>query len=223
MFDGFNEKTSEFFFMMGMNNSKAYLQEKQDIFNDYVKSPLRELQSELSHTITEIDDELCTIPSRCISGIYNDVRFGNKDKPLRDYMWVRFKCLCGRDADIPGFFFDASYDSCRYGLRIYKMTSGGMQKIRNAILANPGSFSVLALRLDEAGRFEISGNEYAKDHYPDFEPILKKWLNKKDFFIHCSDVTRQTYYSHNLAEDMSASFKSLADIYSFLKSALEAS
>ena len=222
MFEGFSEKTSEFFFMMGMNNSKTYLQEQQDIYNEYVKRPLRELQRELSHTIAEIDSELCTIPSRCISGIYNDVRFGNKDKPLRDYMWVRFKCMNGRDTDIPGFFFDASYDGCRYGLRVYKMTTGGMQKIRDAILSDPVKFKMLSQNLDNDRRFIIEGNEYARDHFTDYDPILKKWLNKKNFYIHCSDIPMQTYYSNSLAEEMVSGFTSLSGMYKFIKAALEA-
>lgn len=206
--------------MMGLDNSKAYLLEKQDIYDNYVKRPLRELQSELSRTISEIDSELCTIPGRCISGIYNDVRFGNRDKPLRDYMWVRFKYMRSRSDDIPGFFFDASHDGYRYGLRIYKMTTGGMQKIRKAILDDPGSFRKLARQLEKSGSWEISGNEYAKDHYPGYEPILKKWLNKKDFFIHCTRDVSQTYYSHDLVDELAAGYNSLVEIYGFLKRAL---
>lgn len=220
MFEGFDEKTSEFFFRMTLNNSKAYLQENIETYNSYVKHPLRELHSELSRIVLDIDSNICIMPGRCISGIYNDVRFGNKDTPLRNYMWVRFKCMCSRETDIPGFFFDASYDGFRYGMRIYKMTSGGMGKIRAAILKDARGFKKLSGRLDEDGVFENCGKEYVKDHYPEQEPSLKKWLNKKEFFIHRTQAAKGKYYSHELVDELSAGYRSLADIYLFIKRAL---
>lgn len=220
IFEGFCEKTSEFFFLMTLNNSKAYLQENIDTYNNCVKLPLRELHRELSHNVLKIDDNICVMPGRCISGIYNDVRFGNKDTPLRNYMWVRFKYMCSRDTDIPGFFFDASYDGYRFGLRIYNMTSSGMGKIRTAILKDIKGFKKLSDKMEKAGVFEICGKEYAKDHYPDQEASLKKWLNKKDFFIHSTKGVTETYYSHELVDELAAGYKSLAGIYMFLKKAL---
>ena len=221
IFDGFNEKTSEFFFLLSLSNSKAYLLDNTSTYNNYVKTPLKELHKEMSPVLLEIDNELCNIPSRCISGIYNDVRFGNKDTPLRNYMWVRFKCMCNRDTDIPGFFFDASYDNYRYGLRIYNMTTGGMQKIRDTILNDSKGFSKLANQLDTNITLELCGHEYVKDHYPEHDLLLKTWLNKKDFYIHCTRAPSETYYSHALVNELSSAYQSLADIYIFLKKALQ--
>jgi uncharacterized protein (TIGR02453 family) len=220
IFTGFGKKTSEFFFLMTLNNNKAFLNENIDTYNTCVKYPLQLLHSELTTAISEIDSDICVIPRRCISGIYNDMRFGNRDTPLRNYMWIRFKCMCNRDTDIPGFFFDASYDNYRYGLRIYNMTTAGMKKIRDAILNDTKNFIKLIKKLDSDKVFEISGNEYAKDHYPQYDPTLKNWLNRRDLFIHNTKNINNAYYSNELVEELAAGFQKLAGIYEFLINAL---
>ena len=135
MYTSFNESTNKYFQKISINNNKEYFNKIKLEYELHVKNPLIGLFYNLLDTILTIDNQMEFKPQRCISTPYTDSRF-NKSKPIKEYMYVRFKFNTVRKTDIPGLFFDASNENFRYGFKIYNITTTGMEKVRYCILNN---------------------------------------------------------------------------------------
>lgn len=218
-FNGFTDKTLEYFLTICLDNSKSNFEANRPLYIEHVRDPLRSLQEALVPIVLEIDASICVKPSRCISGAYNDARF-SRSEPLKTYMYLHFCAETGREADIPGFFMDASYDGYRYGLQIYHRTTQGMQRLRDALLNNGEYFYELAAGLERRDEFMLEGECFKKDRYPDTPPVLKNWLNRKSWWIGRTCPPDEDFFTTELAMRLAEGFLSLQGLYRFINGAL---
>jgi uncharacterized protein (DUF2461 family) len=159
-FNGFSEKTLEYFLNIYLDNTKANFETNRAVYNEHVKAPLRALYESLAPAMLEIDPGICAKASRCVSGAYNDLRYAKSD-PIKSYMYLHFCAETGRETDVPGFFMDASFSGWRYGLQLYHRTSAGMTKLRDAASADKKRFSKI-IRAVDSGGFALEGEDYRK-------------------------------------------------------------
>lgn len=218
-FQGFTDKTLEYFLNICLDNSKSNFEANRQIYNAHVKEPLRALQEALVPVILEIDKNICVKPSRCVSGAYNDARF-SRSEPVKTYMYLHFCAETGRDDDISGFFMDASYNGYRYGLQIYHRTTQGMAKLRDAVLANEKRFMKIAGAIERRGVFTLEGDSYKKDHYPQASPLLKNWLNRKSWWVGRTNAPDEDFFSPGLVNRLGEGFLALRELYGFMNKAL---
>ena len=217
-FQGFTEKTIEYFFNILLDNTKSNFEANRALYNEHVKAPVRELYESLVMAMLELDPDICAKPSRCVSGAYNDARYV-KANPIKIYMYLHFCAEAGRDNDVPGFFMDASYNGYRYGLQIYHRTTQGMLKLRDAA-QNQNKHFLKIIRDIEAAGFELVGDDYKKDHFPTAKLPLKTWLNKKSWLICKSCPPDEVFFSSALTGQLIDGFKSLKALYDFINEAL---
>lgn len=218
-FNGFTEKTLEYFLKICLDNSKSNFEANRVLHNEHVKTPLRALHDELVPIMLEIDKDICVKQSRCVSGAYNDVRF-SRSEPIKTYMYLHFCAETGRETDIPGFFLDASYDSYRFGLQIYHRTTQGMTKLRDAALQNEKRFTEIITKIEAEGIFKLEGDSYKKDHFPTALPQIKNWLNRKYWWLGWTNMPDEAFFSPDLAVRLSDGFTSLKATYQFICDAL---
>lgn len=218
-FNGFTDETIEYFLKVCLDNSKSNFEANRALYNDHVRTPLRALHEALMPFMLEIDKDICSKQSRCVSGAYNDARF-SKSAPIKSYMYLHYRAETGRETDIPGFFMDASYDGYRYGLQIYHRTTQGMAKLRDAVLENSAHFFELAADIDSQGEFALEGDSYKKDHHPDAPPALKNWLNIKSWWLGRTSPPDTPFFSSSLIDLLGSGFRSLGGLYHFILEAL---
>ncbi len=184
-------------------------------YKAYITEPLTKLYDKLLPSVRNISDDFDLTPHRCISSPYTDMRFSRGQK-YKDYMYLRFKQR-GKEKDVYGLYFDMGSEFYSYGFRIYKQTSEGMQIVREKILDNTEYFSGLIDAIVEQG-FEIYGDDYKKDRFPDLAySNAKKLLNKKNFYIGKRVKLNSKVFSAELADEIMGGFFCVGEMYKFLK------
>lgn len=216
IFNGFTQKTIKYFTEIRSNNNKLFFSEHRDEYVLHVKYPLIELYDQLIGPLMAFDDQIDYRLSKCISSPYTDARFC-RSNPIKEYMYLRFKLLRHRKTDIPGFYFDASADLIRFGVKLYNTTSNGMQKIRDYFEKNQKSSKGTLVKIEDQTTFIVEGKSFKKDHYPAFNEPLKKWLNFRDINVFYTLKDYDLFLSPGLAKLINATFTSLQPLYNIMK------
>ena len=213
-FSGFSKTLPDFWFELHFNNSSENEAELKDKYKKYITTPLADLYETLVPTVLAVSENVELSPARCISSPYTDRRF-SRSTPFKEYMYLRFKQK-GKKTDIPGFYFDMGAEYYSYGLRVYKQTASGLAQMKDCLSYYEETVSSI---LDSvfANGYEIIGEDYKKDHFPDMKNgSLKMLLNKKSFYIGKKVKVNASIYTPNLAEEIAECFSQMEDIFCLL-------
>jgi len=217
-FTGFPKEFVDFLFSLQFNNTIEQLPENKPIYRRLISEPLALLCSALAPTALSVSDTLMTKPSKCVSTMYSDMRF-SRDTPLKGYMYIRFREALS-EKDVLGLYFDMGCDYYSYGIRIYKQTSAGMERIRNFALENRQAF-IRELEGMKALDMAIKGDKFAKDHYPEAKnETLKELLNSKNFYIGRDCPISGLVFSGELQKELSDAYNELRGLYLLFRKAL---
>jgi len=216
-FAGFSRDFADFLFTLRFRNTMELLPENKVAYKNFITEPLTSLFHGLTPTALEISETLVTRSAKCVCTPYADMRF-SKATPLKEYMYIRFRePFSSKDA--LGLYFDMGCDGYSYGIRIYKQTSGGMDQIRNGILANKKAFAKELTNLSDMG-MTIVGDKFAKDHFADEDTLLKQLLNRKNFYITRNCPIGESVFGDGLLSEISDAFAGLKGMYALLKNSL---
>jgi uncharacterized protein (TIGR02453 family) len=225
MFEGFNESAVTFLKNIMANNNKQYFNEHKADYENFIKRPLIELYYELLDTIVDIDNQIEMKLQRSISTPYTDSRFMQK-KPIKEYLYLRYKLNQNRKTDIPGFFFDASIETVRFGLKIYNTTSSGMEKVRLGLLENTAYYNNYIKELQKKKIKLYDCEKFKRDHYPEINEPLKGWLNSKDFRVYYLlgdyKAEQSIFFKGELKTRIADVFRRLKKLYNVIKTSLNA-
>lgn len=214
MFNGFQKEFVDFLVQLSFENTIEKQAENLKSYKKFISSPLNELYNDLLPVACEINPAFETKPARCISTPYTDRRF-SPNTPLKEYMYLRFK-QSGKSKDIVGLYFDMGADMYSYGLRVYKQTSGGFQNIKNNIIDNQNEF-LDELNIILNNGYEIIGDKYKKDHYPDINnELLNDFLNRKSFYICKERRLNDDVFTPKLADEISQGFLQLKNFVNLI-------
>ena len=217
-FCGFPESFADFLFQLQFNNTIDSLPENKITYKHLITEPLTLLCNALTPTALLVSETLITKPSKCVSTMYNDMRF-SRNTPLKGYMYIRFR-EPSHEKDILGLYFDMGYDYYSYGIRIYKQTSAGMEKIRKNVIENSQPFMHELENLNQLN-MRIFGDKYVKDHYPDIKnEVLKDLLNRKSFYFGRDCPINKSVYNDQLLNEISNAYNGVKGLYLLLKKSL---
>ena len=175
----FTDRTFEYFMALKFNNNRAFFQENHAWYVDSVRGPFLDLVSALSPFIASVDEDLETVPNRCVSRINRDIRFSNNKSPYRDYLWLSFHPR-REDRDFrPGFWFDLSCSGSSWGMGLYLHSKPLMNGLRRLLREHPGDF--LAALAPMEG-MDIYLDAYKRMPVPEeIPPQLRPWYPAKTF------------------------------------------
>lgn len=219
MFQGFNQSTIRYYEAIREENSKKVHKEKELLYLEGIKQPLEELYFEWYQYFNRVDRDLLSNKRRCISSAYNDARF-SREAPIKEYFYIRFKLDKTNKKNMPGFFFDASLEGCKYGLNIYNLNAGGMEKIRSYLLDNKHFARETIEAYNRIGLLQIQGEKYKRACYPEEDIVLQEWLERRRISFTHEERLGSVFYERELLERILAAFDSVRDIYYMLKEAL---
>lgn len=213
-FKGFDKGTNDFLFELQFINTIEKQNKNLVKYKKYITIPINLLYLDLLEVINQINVDFETKPARCISTPYTDRRF-SPNVPLKEYIYLRFR-QTNRKTNILGLYFDMGCDAYGYGLKIYKPTSKDMNLLREKISENVNLLSKLIDDLILKG-FEITGEKYKKDHFPDIpECSAKELLNRKCFNISKTKLVNEGVYTQELKTELSNAFMDLKEFVEFL-------
>ncbi|MBQ7309368.1 MAG: DUF2461 family protein [Clostridia bacterium] len=213
-FNGFPKELPDFWFDLHFNNNVENEAGMKEKYKTYIINPLSDLYETLVPTVLAISENTELVPARCISSPYTDRRF-SRGTPFKEYMYLRFKQK-GKKTDIPGFYFDMGAEYYSYGLRVYKQTASGLSQMKEHLSHYEETVSAV---LDEvlANGYEIIGEDYKKDHFPDVKnDTVKMFLNKKTFYIGKNVGVNASIYTKALADEIAECFWQMSDIFRIL-------
>jgi uncharacterized protein (DUF2461 family) len=213
-FNGFPKEFVDFYIQLSFENTIAKQSENIVNYKKFIMEPLNQLYYELLPVACEINPSLETKPARCISTPYTDRRFSPATS-LKEYMYLRFK-QSGKNNDIVGLYFDMSADMYSYGLRIYKQSASGFQKIKDLALKKPKVFEKEIENIISNG-YEIVGDKYKKDHYPQIKSdVLNDFLNRKTFYISKKVKLNDKVFTKELADEITEGFYQLKNFINLI-------
>jgi len=220
-FNGFPKEFADFLYELEFNNTIEKLPENKPVYKRLITEPLTRLYQGLAPTALSVSDTLITKPSKCVSTMYNDMRF-SRATPLKRYMYIRFREPFN-EKDVLGLYFDMGCEYYSYGIRIYKQTASGIERIRSFIMDGDANKQVYIRELANMKSMGMSiiGEKFAKDRFPDIENnLLKDFLNSKNFHIGQDFPISDIVFNGALLHDISNAFIRLKGLYTLLKYSL---
>ena len=217
-FNGFPEGFADFLFSLQFNNTIELLPENKPKYEKLIIKPLSHLFQTLTPIALSVSETLITKPSKCVSTMYSDMRF-SRSTPLKGYMYIRFREPF-HEKNILGLYFDMGCDYYGYGIRIYKQTSEGMERIRENAIKNSKAFT---RELENLSRLNMTivGDKFAKERYPEIKSeILKDFLNRKNFFIERTCPINEAVYNGQLQNEIAEKFIQLKGVYHLINKSL---
>jgi len=215
-FKGFTTDALRFLFENRMNNSKEWYDLHKGEYKQYVYNPFVDLITELAPTITEIDSQMITAPSKLISRVRRDTRF-TRDKTLyRDNAWLVFLRDKALMSTSPCYWFEISQKGSSYGIGYYGAQTGSMSKMREMIINKHPAFLKALECYESQNRFTIGGEMYKRSKFPDQPGNLKIWLDRKNIYFESVQNDFKLAFSEELPRVLAESFRELKPIYDFL-------
>ncbi|NLB78354.1 MAG: DUF2461 domain-containing protein [Clostridiaceae bacterium] len=215
-FDGFSSEALKFLFENRMHNSKDWYESNKSIYKQYLYNPFMQLITELAPTMTEIDEQILTIPSKLISRVRRDTRF-SKDKTLyRDNVWFVFLRDKSQMSTSPCFWFEISQSGSSYGVGYYGAQTCSMNNMREMILNNHLAFLKALKFYESQNTFVIGGEMYKRSKFPNQPENIKSWLDRKNIHFQCIQNDFKLAFSKELPDILKKGYTELKPIYDFL-------
>ena len=210
----FSNNTIDFLIENHLNDSKVWYQEHKEYYKQYIAEPFSEFITALQPTINEIDSEIVCNPKR-FSRLYRDTRFSKGGSIFRDNMWCSFERKTEQFKSVPSFYFDISPNGFEYGCGYYMASTATMNILRELILKNDKAFQAAINAYESQDTFQLAGDLYKKNRYPEQSERLCNWLNRKSIYLFCKSADMDVFCSNKLSDMIAEDYKKIAPIYHF--------
>lgn len=216
----FSPKTLDFLFENRLNDSRSWFNEHREEYNSYVAKPFKEFTEALTPAMKSIDELISYVK---ISRIYRDARYAAGKSVFRENMWCTFSR--GKDLykSLPAFYFDISEKGFEYGCGFYVASAETMNNMRSLILNDSPFFAAALEAFDSQDIFELYGDMYKREKYPDESEEKRNWLNRKTIGLFTLSKDWDMLFSDRLSEKIAADFAGIAPVYDLFMKAEELS
>lgn len=211
MFQGFTQKTAEFFWELSFNNERPWFQAHKEEYDSYIGQPFKALALDTQTAFEALVPGFESLLH--ISRIYRDARrlFGRG--PYKDHLWFSL-----RSSEIqhegPVFWFEIDAVHYAYGLGFYSMTAQQMTLFRSSLDANPARFMSLAHDVEARG-YTVNGEAYKRPKLLHGDELLDSWYNRKCVGIERSFDLGGTAFSAALPQLMAEEFCALMPLFEY--------
>lgn len=217
MFQGFTDRTFEFFMAISFNNNREFFHDNHDWYVEAIRQPLLDLAADLSRTIELIDDRLERRPERCVSRINRDIRFSRDKSPYRDYMWIGFHNPEEKHSR-PGYWMDISIDHIGFGMGFYEEDKSIMDAHRQFITNHPEEFRRIISSLNPSDTLSVDIRKRMK--VPEgIDENLRKWYAIKSVGLSRELSTESPIVrSGALADEIARAYLGMKPLYDYFAS-----
>jgi uncharacterized protein (TIGR02453 family) len=148
-FLGFSKESLDFLSKLKNKryNNKEWFDKNRQIYEDFIKMPMRSLLGNLSAELKKIDERI-VVSNKSIFRINRDIRF-NKDKTPYKYNYsaaITYDRI--KTSEIPQFYFHISPDEFLFAAGQYSTDNNLINKIRRSIIRNEDKFLSIINRKD---------------------------------------------------------------------------
>ena len=214
-FTGFSPETYKFLMELQYFNDKTFFDANRARYLEFVREPMLLLGMELAPAVSAIDPLLVTEPKKALSRIRRDTRYSKNKLPYRDHAWLGYKHPDAHTSEAFCVYFELDTKGYGYGAGMYDANTELMKAVRARMLADPAGF--LAIVNDaRLSRFEVEGQTYKRDRFPDAPEGLKPYLDRKNLSWCFYSTAQKKTLSASLADEVREGFAALAPIYNYI-------
>ena len=213
----FSQKTVDFLFENRMHDSREWFKTHKEEYQALVIEPMTQLINDVAPTIAKIDPQIAVDPKH-ISRLYRDARYA-KDSVFRDHVWYTFGRTRDQYMGFPSFYFSIGAAGISYGCGYYCASSKTIQAVRELILSDDKSYKKAQKAYAAQSVFEMFGEPYKRNKFPNESPEKQNWLNRKGIGMSFDSNDPDMMFSDNLAKRVAADFLAIRAVYDFLLTA----
>jgi uncharacterized protein (TIGR02453 family) len=214
---------------LARNNEKAWFEAHRDVYEQQVRDPMRRLVEALDARLGSIAPEIVGDPKRSMFRIHRDVRFSKNKAPYKTnagvwlYHWDAGRKV-GTDGEGggAGFYFHIDPTTCFMAGGMWMPARPALQRIREAIAAQPAALARLTSAPGFRRRFDGLSEEAKLRRVPrDFPPDhpAAEWLKLQSFTTRAMIEERQVT-SGRLVDRLCRDFEALVPLVRWLNRAL---
>jgi uncharacterized protein (TIGR02453 family) len=140
-FLGFNKESLDFLDKLKNKryNNKEWFDKHRDVYEDYLKAPMRSLLDNLSSELKKIDDRIVVSP-KSIFRINRDIRFKKDKTPYKTHYSAAITYDRIKTPELPLFYFHLSPDEFFFAAGQYSTDNNLINKLRRNIIRNEERF-----------------------------------------------------------------------------------
>jgi uncharacterized protein (TIGR02453 family) len=185
----FTRELFRFFLDLEMNNKRDWFQANRSRYEEHVKMPALQFITEFGPHLYRISHHFRADP-RPVGGslfrIHRDVRFSKDKRPYKTHCGIQFRHASGANAHTPGYYLHLEPGNCLVAVGIWHPDNPTLEKIRDAIVADPAKWQAALANRKFRARYELDGDRLKRvpRGYPADHPCADD-LMWKDYFAFC--------------------------------------
>jgi len=192
-----------FFKQLAVNNNRDWFQAHKDQYLLNVFNPFKVLVAEVIERMNDIDPNIQITFKEAAFRIYRDVRFSKDKSPYKLWLGAVVGRIGRKNTQYPEIYFQFGQDQNFIGAGLYRPDKAILQKIREAIAANPKNFNKI-LRDKKILQYFPDGvqGERNKRLSKEWMAIAAKqpYILNKQFFTFKNFSKQEVMKQSNLAE-----------------------
>lgn len=160
-FLGFSKESIDFFKKLKNKryNNKEWFDKHRDIYEDFIKAPMRSLLDNLSTEIKKIDGRIVVSP-KSIFRINRDIRFKKDKTPYKSHYSAAITYDRIKTPELPLFYFHLSSDEFFFAAGQYSTDNNLINKLRRNIIRNEDRFLSIIHKKDFVKTFgKVNGDK----------------------------------------------------------------
>jgi len=224
LFSGFPRDLFHFLEDLSKNNNREWFNANKERYRESVLLPMGDFICAMGKRLHKISDSFVADP-RANGGsmfrIYRDTRFARDKRPYKENVACQFRHLSGKSAHAPGFYVHLQPGNVFIGAGIWKPPTPVLEKIRTAIIEQPGAWKKVVNSRAFTTRFgHIEGEQLKRPPRgcDSLHPFIED-LKRKSFFLKHS-VKPSLALTPAFADEAEATFKDGAHLMAFVTAAI---
>jgi uncharacterized protein (TIGR02453 family) len=140
-FLGFSKESLDFLKKLKSKrcNNKEWFDKNRDIYEEYVKNPIRSLLDNLSAELKKVDERIVVSP-KSVFRINRDIRFKKDKTPYKSHVSAAITYDRIKTPELPLFYFHLSSDEFFFAAGQYSTDNNLINKLRRNIIRKEENF-----------------------------------------------------------------------------------
>lgn len=212
MFEGYSQQTVDFMWGIRFNNERGWFMEHKEDYQRYLLEPTKALAQEVYDGLREkLPHEPLMLK---VSRIYRDARRLHGRGPYKDHLWFGIRSGDEKWQGHPTFYFEIAPDYYSYGLGFWCAKAATMANFRRQAAAQPEKLMRLAQQMEKQGRFQLVGEDYARDKGAP-NALLRPWFQKKGLSLKFEAPLDERIFQPELAQELVEELGELVPFYRY--------
>lgn len=206
------------------NNDRAWFKTNRDRFQRDLRQPALEFITAFGPRLMAISPHFRADPrpsGGSLFRIHRDIRFSKDKSPYKTHAGLHFRHEAGKDAYTPGFYLHLEPRASFVGLGLWHPDNPTLQRLRDAVVADPRSWGRALGGRDFATHFKVMGDRLKRPPrgYDPEHPLIEV-LKMKDY-VAVAPLTMRQITSPAFLDEFAGLCRTGSPLVRFICRALE--